>query len=89
MDKNYWAIRIQIFTETRDKLKIGLKTHGILKDAWNLASLNTEIFMSIKKNFVDSLRKIMLDNECKANVNFLLCNMTYFFTYDMKTTELG
>ncbi len=45
--------------------------------------------MSIKKNFVDSLVRNMPDNECKANVDFLLCDSTYPFTYDVKTTELG
>ncbi len=33
MDRDYWAIRIQIFTKTRDKLRAGLRTHGILKSA--------------------------------------------------------
>ncbi len=89
MDRDYWAIRIQISTETRDKLRAGLKTHGILKGAWNPTSLGTEIFMSIKKDFVDSLIRIMPEDECKANVDSLLCNGTYPFTYDVKTTEPG
>ncbi len=45
--------------------------------------------MSIKKDFVDSLVKIMPDDECKANVDSLLCDGTYSFKYDVKTTELG
>ncbi len=89
MNKDYWAIRIQISTETRDKLRTGLKTHGILKGAWNLASLDTEVSMSIKKDFVDSLVRIMSDDECKANVDSLLCDGIYPFTYDVKTTEPG
>lgn len=89
MDKDYWAIKtIQISIETKDKLRTGLKMHGILKGIWNPTNLNKEIFMSIKKNFVDSLVRIMLGNECKANVGFLLCNETYPFTYNIKTTEL-
>ncbi len=87
MDRYYWAIKIQISTETRDKLRAGLRTHGILKGAWNPTSLDTEISMSIKKNFVDSLVRIMPEDECKANVDSLLCDGTYLFTYDMKTTE--
>ncbi len=70
MDRDYWAIRIQISTETRDKLRAGLSTQGILKGAWNPTSLNTEISMSIKKDFVDSLVRIMSDDKCKANVDF-------------------
>lgn len=33
MDKDYWVVRILISTETRNKLRTGLKTHGILKGA--------------------------------------------------------
>ena len=33
MDRDYWIIRIQISTETRDKLRASLRTHGILKGA--------------------------------------------------------
>ncbi len=48
-----------------------------------------EIFILIKKDFINSLVRIMSDNKCKAKVDSLLCNGTYSFTYDMKTTELG
>ncbi len=43
--------------------------------------------MSIKKIFVDSLVRIMSDNRCNTNVDSLLCDGTYLFTYDVKTTE--
>ncbi len=89
MDRDYWAIRIQISTEIRDKLRAGLRTHGILKGAWNPASLNTKISISIKKDFVDSLVRIIPDDECKANVDSLLCDGTYPFMYDMKITKSG
>ncbi len=46
-----------------------------------------EISISIKKDFVDSLVRIMLDNKCKANVDSLFCDGTYPFTYDVKTIE--
>ena len=87
IDRDYWAIRILISTKIKDKLRTDLKTYGILKDVWNLASLDTEISMSVKKDFVDSLVKIIPDDKCKVNVNSLLCNRTYSFTYDMKTTK--
>ncbi len=45
--------------------------------------------MSIKKDFVDSLVRIIPDDECKANVDSLLCDGTYPFTYDVKTTKPG
>ena len=45
--------------------------------------------MSVKKDFVDFLVKIMPDDKCKASVNSLLCDRTYPFIYDVKTTELG
>ncbi len=66
-----------------------MRTYGILKGVWNPTSLDTEISMSIKKDFVDSLVRIMPDNECKANVDSLLCDDTYPFTYNVKTTEPG
>lgn len=43
--------------------------------------------MLIKKNFVNFLVRIMPDNESKANVDSLLYNGTYLFTYDGKTIE--
>lgn len=45
--------------------------------------------MIVKKNFVDSMVRIILDKKCKANVNFLLCDKIYPFIYDVKTTESG
>ncbi len=45
--------------------------------------------MSIKKDFIHSMVRIIPDNECKANVDSLLYNGTYSFTYDVKTIELG
>ncbi len=43
--------------------------------------------MSVKKEFVDALVKIMPDDECKTRVEGLLCNGIYTFTYDVKTTK--
>lgn len=62
---------ILIFIKTKNKLRTGLKTCDILKNVWNLASLDIEISMSIKKNLIDSMVKIILDNECKTNVDSL------------------
>lgn len=45
--------------------------------------------MSVKKKFVDTLIKMMPDNECKITVEDLLYNKTYSFMYDVKTTKLG
>lgn len=87
MNNNYWEIKILISTKIRDKLKIGLKTHGILKDTWSPISLDIEIFISVKKAFVTSVVWIMLDNKCKINVDFLFYNRIYSFIYDTKTIE--
>lgn len=87
IDKNYWAIQILIFTKIRDKLRIGLKSHDILNDVEKPTSLNTKIFMSIIKDFDDSMMRIMPSNVCKANVDSLLCDGTYLFMYDVKITE--
>lgn len=89
MDKDYWAIKIQISTKTRNKLKINLKTHGILKGVWNFANLDKEISMLVKKNFVASIMRIMSDDNCQANVDSLFYDDTYFFMYNIKTTEPG
>ncbi len=88
-DKDYWIIKILISTKTRDKLRTSLKIDGILKDTWNPTSLNTEIFMSIKKYFVDFIVRIISNNKYKANVDSLLCNATYYFTYNVKMIEPG
>lgn len=87
MNKDYWVIEILILTKTRDKLGTGLKTHSILKNAWNLTSLNIEISMLIKEDFVDSITRIMSDNRCKAKIDSLLYDETHFFMYNMKTTK--
>lgn len=88
MDKDYWEIKIPISTNTRNQLRTGLKTYNILESAWNSTSLDIEIFILVKKNFVDFIVRIMPNNKCKINVNFLLCNKTYLFTYNIKITEL-
>ena len=41
------------------------------------------------KDFINYLIKIMLDNKCKANVDFLLYNRTDSVMYDIKITKLG
>lgn len=87
MDKDYWAIKILISTKIRDKLKTGLKINSIFKSAQNPASFDTKINMSFKKDFVDSIVRIIPNNKCKGDVDFLLCNRTYSFMYDVKTTE--
>lgn len=66
-----------------------MKTYSILKDTWDPASLNTKLFILVKKEFVDTLVKIILDNNCKTKFKSLLCDGTYFFTYDVKITKLG
>ncbi len=45
--------------------------------------------MLVKKDFADFMIRIMSDDKCKANINSLLYNETYFFTYDVKMTEPG
>ncbi len=89
MDKEYWGIKIQISKETKNKLRDGLKTHDIPKDALDLVSLDTQLSMSVEKKFVDALVKIIPDKECKTKVKGLLCNGTYPFMYDVKTTKPG
>ncbi len=89
MDKKYWRIKVLISTETKNKLRDGLKTHGVLNGAWDPASLDKELSMSVKKGFVDTLVKIMPDDKCKTRVEGLLCDGTYPFTYDVKTTKPG
>lgn len=89
IDKKHWGIKIRISTKTWNKLRDSLKTHGIIKGAWDPASFDTELSISVKKAFVDTLVKIMPDDKCKTRVKDLLYNRTYLFTYDMKTTKPG
>ena len=88
IDKDYWGIIILIFTKMRDKLRTGLKSYSILKDTWNPASIDIEIFMLVKKNFVDFIMRIIQNNKGKVNINFSLCDESYLFTYYVKTNEL-
>lgn len=88
ISKNYLVIRIQISTKIQEKPRTGLKIYSILKGTWNPKSLNKEISISIKKEFIYFWMRIMPNNKCKAIIDFLLYNGTYFFTYDMKTTKL-
>ncbi len=89
MDKEYWGIKVLISTETRNKLRDVLKIHGVLKGAWDPVSLDTELSMSVKKEFVDALIKIMPNDECKTKIEGLLYDGTYPFTYDVKTIKPG
>ncbi len=84
--KKYLGIKILISIETRNKLRDGLKTHSILKSAWDLASIDIKLSIFVKKELVDTPVKIMPDNKCKTRINCLFCNRTYSFMYDVKTT---
>lgn len=64
-----------------------MKTHGISKASWNFVNFNTEISIRLQKTFADSMVKIIPDDKCKVNVDFLLYDGTYPFIYDVKTTE--
>ncbi len=87
IDREYWGIKILVSTKTRNKMKDGFKIYGILKSVWDVTSLNTKISMLVKKEFVDAPVKIIPDNKYKIKVKNLLCNGTYSFTYDVKTTK--
>lgn len=87
MDKKYLKIKILIFTTSKNKLRNSLKTHGILKSAENLANFDIKLIMLVKKKFVDVLIKIILDNEYKTRIKSLLCNRTYSFICNIKTTK--
>ena len=50
-------------------------------------SFDTKISILIKKDFIDFLMRIILDNKCKSNINFLLCDKTYLFMHDVKIIE--
>lgn len=89
IDKKYWRIKTLISTKTKNKLRDSLKIYGILKSAWDPTNLNEELSILVKKKFVNALVKIMLNNNCKTKVKSLLCNRTYPFTYDVKTTKPG
>ncbi len=43
--------------------------------------------MLVKNDFVNSMVRIIPDDKSKANIDFLLCDGTYPFTYNIKTTE--
>lgn len=86
MDKEYWKIKILIFTETKNKVRDGLKIHGVLKYAEDPANLNTKLSMLVKNEFIEAFIKMISNNKCKTKVKDLHCNRTYPFMYDVKTT---
>lgn len=43
--------------------------------------------MWVKKDFVNSMVRIILDDKCKTNVNSLFYDRNYFLMYNAKTTE--
>ena len=79
--------QISDFHQNQRQAKDQIKDLWYFEDAWNLASLDTEISMLVKKNFVNSIVRTMLDDKCKIIIDSLLCNATYSFKYNVKTTE--
>lgn len=89
INKKYQIIKILIFIRILNKLKDDLKTHNILKSIWELANLNTEIFILINKEFIKVLVKIMPNNKYKTRVKGLFCDGIYSFIYDIKTIKVN
>lgn len=88
---NYWMIKICITNINKTKLKAGLKTTDILKDIWLTSYIKPVIFVSANSEFVYSRINHMLENNNKAKVKvlFVYKNSTFFFIYDIKTTNSG
>lgn len=86
---DYWMVRICITDIDRTKLKTGLKTTGILGDAWSTTSIEPVISVSAKPEFVYSRIDLMPDDDSKAKVLSVYVKNIFPFIYDVRTTDPG
>lgn len=73
------------------KLKTGLKTIGILKNAQLTSYIKLVIFVLAKLKFIHSRINLMLKNNDKAKAKTLSVykNSIFFFIYDIRTIDPG
>lgn len=84
-------VRICITNIDRTKLKTGLKTIGILGDAWSTSCIESVISVLAKPEFVHSKINLMLEDNSNAKDKALSVyeDSTFPFMYDVKTTDPG
>lgn len=80
IDANYLTIKLVINNEKKDKLRPNLKSKKILKNIWNFIVFNNKVFILAKKEFINLMVRIMLENKCKAKVTYIFNDKTYSFT---------
>ena len=88
---DYWMVRICITDIDRTKLKTGLKTTGILGDAWSTSCIEPVISVSANPEFVHSRINLMSEDDSKAKAKALSVyeDSTFPFIYDVRTTDPG
>ncbi|MCJ1348901.1 hypothetical protein MMC31_007134 [Peltigera leucophlebia] len=88
---DYWMVRICIIDIDRTKLKTGLKTTGILGDAWSTSCIEPVISVSANPEFVHSRITLMSEDDSKAKAKALSVykDSIFPFMYDVRTTDPG
>lgn len=88
---NYWMVRIYITYINKIKLKTGLKISGILENVRLTNYIKSIIFVLVNPEFVHSKINFMPENNSKAKAKILSIykNSTFFFIYNMRTTDLA
>lgn len=88
---DYWMVRICSTDINRTKLKIGLKTSGVLRGVWLTSCIEPVISVSANPVFVYSRINLMRENNSKTKTKALSAykNRTFFFLYDVRTTDSG
>lgn len=85
----YRMIIICISDSDRSKLRISLKTTGILGDVWSTNSIEPLILVLAKPDFIQSKINFMLDNNSKAKALHVYKYNIFSFLYDVKNTTPG
>lgn len=89
IDVNYWLLKLYISINNRDRMRTKLITKGILGDIWSTSTIKDILSMLANKAFINSIIRIMPEDESKVKVVFLLNNGIFSFTYNIKTTIPG
>lgn len=86
---DYWMVRTCITDTDRARLKTGLKTIGILGDAWSTTNIEPVISVSANPDFVLSRIDLMADEEMEDKVQCVYKDGIFPFLYDVRTTDPG
>lgn len=79
-------IQMCIINIDGSKLKIGLRTIGIVVNIWSISCTKPVILISANFEFVNSKIALIPDNKSKAQTLHIYKNNIFSFIYNVKTT---